>query len=275
MIVVPGDLLSSKDDYAIGVGVYCLESKSELRSSVIGSVVYDFDSTSNKKRINVIPKQPSSVVQIDGKYSDGMNIEVEEGNGGDEMDLMALGAQRLPPMIEVNQVVLCKVKKVQQSQVVMDIVGIVHHIDDKEKEDSTKMDEEQQERRQSLQLSSITRLPSYSHVRGVLKKEDVLPKETDSLLLYHQFRPNDLVVAKIISMGDARQFYLSTSGAVFGVIHAKAKNSNNAVSSQSNNRNEMTNMMGESVFLVPIDASSMRNLVTNEIEKRKVALPFK
>lgn len=274
MIVSPGDLLSSSEDFAIGVGVYLLESKNELRSSVIGSVTYDFDSTLNKKRINVIPNQPASVVQINSTGDKEMKIEGEDG-----VDLMALGAQRLPPMIEVNQVVLCKVKKVQQSQVVMDIVGIIQ-TNDNQKEVGAKINEEQQESIESLQLSSITRLPSYSYVRGVLKREDVLSKESDSLLLYHQFRPNDLVCAKIISMGDARQFYLSTQDPAFGVIHAKAKNCNNATSSQlttgsSEEGGGIASMVGENVFLVPVDTATMRNPVTNEMEKRKVALPFK
>lgn len=40
--------------------------------------------------------------------------------------------------------------------------------------------------------------------------------------MYDCFRPGDIVRAKVISLGDARSYYLSTADNSLGVVHAKS-----------------------------------------------------
>jgi hypothetical protein len=40
--------------------------------------------------------------------------------------------------------------------------------------------------------------------------------------MYDCFRPGDVVRAKVLSLGDARSYYLTTADNALGVVHAKS-----------------------------------------------------
>lgn len=40
--------------------------------------------------------------------------------------------------------------------------------------------------------------------------------------MYDCFRPGDVVRAKVLSLGDARSYYLTTAANSLGVVHAKS-----------------------------------------------------
>uniref|UniRef100_A0A8C5Q2I7 Exosome complex component CSL4 n=1 Tax=Leptobrachium leishanense TaxID=445787 RepID=A0A8C5Q2I7_9ANUR len=47
--------------------------------------------------------------------------------------------------------------------------------------------------------------------RGTIRKEDIRATEKDKVEVYKSFRPGDIVVAKVISLGDAQSNYLLTT----------------------------------------------------------------
>jgi exosome complex RNA-binding protein Csl4 len=53
--------------------------------------------------------------------------------------------------------------------------------------------------------------------------QDVRATEIDKVDMTKCFRPGDIVKAKVISLGDARQYYLSTAAAECGVRWAKSE----------------------------------------------------
>jgi exosome complex RNA-binding protein Csl4 len=53
--------------------------------------------------------------------------------------------------------------------------------------------------------------------------QDVRATEIDKVDMSKCFRPGDIVKAKVISLGDARQYYLSTAAAECGVRFAKSE----------------------------------------------------
>nr|VVW87927.1 unnamed protein product [Nymphaea colorata] len=68
------------------------------------------------------------------------------------------------------------------------------------------------------------------------------------------FRPNDIIKAKVISLGDSsRSLYLTTAAEDLGVVVAKAEQSGR--------------------LMLPYDWTSMIDLNGNHQEKRKVAKP--
>lgn len=68
------------------------------------------------------------------------------------------------------------------------------------------------------------------------------------------FRPNDILKAKVISLGDSsRSLYLTTAAEDLGVVVAKAEQSGR--------------------LMLPYDWTSMIDLNGNHQEKRKVAKP--
>ena len=52
--------------------------------------------------------------------------------------------------------------------------------------------------------------------------ENVREVDIDGVQMIQSFRPGDIVKALIISLGDARQFLLSTSRKELGVVYAKS-----------------------------------------------------
>lgn len=59
-----------------------------------------------------------------------------------------------------------------------------------------------------------------SDFQGIIRAQDVRSTEKDSVVLADCFRPCDIVRAKVISLGDARSYYLTTAENDLGVVHA-------------------------------------------------------
>lgn len=66
-----------------------------------------------------------------------------------------------------------------------------------------------------------TKVPSGSFI-GVIRKADIRLNDIDNVEMYKCYRPGDVIRAKILSLGDARSYYLTTAGVEFGVIWAKS-----------------------------------------------------
>ncbi|KAK1314199.1 hypothetical protein QJS10_CPA06g00098 [Acorus calamus] len=85
---------------------------------------------------------------------------------------------------------------------------------------------------------------------GIIRQQDVRASEIDKVDMYLSFHPGDIVRAVVLSLGDARAYYLST-----------AKNELGVVSAQS--------IAGAT--MVPISWTEMQCPLTGQIEQRKVA----
>ncbi len=59
--------------------------------------------------------------------------------------------------------------------------------------------------------------------RGMIRREDVRATEIDKVEMYKSFRPGDIVLAKVLSLGDAQSYLLSTAENELGVIYAKSE----------------------------------------------------
>jgi exosome complex component CSL4 len=88
--------------------------------------------------------------------------------------------------------------------------------------------------------------------RGLLRREDVRQNEVDKLSIEECFLPGDVIRAILISLGDTRQYYLSTAAAEFGVVEARSMDGN---------------------LMIPVSWNCMRDPVTGKEEKRKSAKP--
>lgn len=88
--------------------------------------------------------------------------------------------------------------------------------------------------------------------KGVIRREDIQTSEIDTIVMSNSFRPGDLIRAKVISMGDSRNFYCSTSESDCGVRFA---------------RSQIGNLMR------PISWKEMQDIFTGKIEARKSAKP--
>ncbi|OWT40103.1 exosome complex component CSL4 [Cryptococcus neoformans Bt1] len=87
---------------------------------------------------------------------------------------------------------------------------------------------------------------------GLIRIADIRLTERDKVKMGECFRLGDIVKAKVLSLGDARSYYLSTAANELGVVYAKSEAGNP---------------------LLPVSYQEMEDEVTRKKEKRKVAKP--
>ncbi|CAK9153444.1 unnamed protein product, partial [Ilex paraguariensis] len=57
---------------------------------------------------------------------------------------------------------------------------------------------------------------------GIIRQQDVRATEIDKVDMHASFRPGDTVRALVLSLGDARAYYLSTAKNELGVVSAES-----------------------------------------------------
>ncbi|PVD30188.1 hypothetical protein C0Q70_09450 [Pomacea canaliculata] len=72
-------------------------------------------------------------------------------------------------------------------------------------------------------IMSVGKTPLKEYFRGMIRKEDVRATEKDKVEMYKCFRPGDLVVARVLSIGDAQSYLLSTAENELGVVSATSE----------------------------------------------------
>jgi exosome complex component CSL4 len=95
------------------------------------------------------------------------------------------------------------------------------------------------------------RAPTGGGFMGVVRKQDVRKTEIDKVDLGSCFRGGDIVRAEVLSLGDARSFYLTTARDELGVVQARHRHSRE--------------------IMLPISWTEVQDPVTGEVEDRKVA----
>ncbi|KAK7475364.1 hypothetical protein BaRGS_00033382 [Batillaria attramentaria] len=72
-------------------------------------------------------------------------------------------------------------------------------------------------------IMSVGKTPLKESFRGMIRKEDVRATEKDRVEMYKCFRPGDIVVARVLSLGDAQSYVLSTAENELGVVIATSE----------------------------------------------------
>ncbi|WVW84441.1 hypothetical protein I302_106475 [Kwoniella bestiolae CBS 10118] len=105
----------------------------------------------------------------------------------------------------------------------------------------------------TLTTSNDRPLPETSEeFQGVIRIGDIRLTERDKIKMGDCFRLGDLVKARVLSLGDARSYYLSTAANELGVMYAVSEAGNP---------------------LLPVSYQEMEDELTGRREKRKVAKP--
>ncbi|XP_070540801.1 exosome complex component CSL4-like isoform X2 [Ptychodera flava] len=69
----------------------------------------------------------------------------------------------------------------------------------------------------------VADMPLKENFRGMIRKEDVRATEKDRVEMYKSFRPGDIVIAKVLSLGDAQSYLLTTAENELGVVLAQSE----------------------------------------------------
>eukprot|EP00992_Anisonema_acinus_P005729 TRINITY_DN1877_c0_g1_i1.p1 TRINITY_DN1877_c0_g1~~TRINITY_DN1877_c0_g1_i1.p1 ORF type:complete len:185 (+),score=28.80 TRINITY_DN1877_c0_g1_i1:49-603(+) len=103
-----------------------------------------------------------------------------------------------------------------------------------------------------VSIMCVDKTPLPNPFRGLLRLDDIRSHDKLSIEIAKCFRPTDIVVAEVLSLGDARSYYLTTAKEHLGVIYA-------------------TSIAGHP--LQPLNWQEMSCAVTGMREFRKVAKP--
>jgi exosome complex component CSL4 len=101
-------------------------------------------------------------------------------------------------------------------------------------------------------LATTTASAEDTYFSAVLRREDVRLTEKDKVVMNESFRVGDIVRATVISLGDEKNYYISTGGNEFGVVIARSEEGN---------------------AMVPASWKEMRDVISGKVELRKVAKP--
>nr|XP_047134264.1 exosome complex component CSL4 isoform X2 [Hydra vulgaris] len=99
-------------------------------------------------------------------------------------------------------------------------------------------------------ILSVNGVSLHGKFIGIIRKEDVRATEKDKVKMYESFCPGDVIVARILSLGDSQSYYLTTAENELGVIYASSIHGH---------------------AMVPVDWCTMQCTVTGLKENRKVA----
>ncbi|KAI8589340.1 Exosome complex component CSL4 [Geranomyces variabilis] len=74
----------------------------------------------------------------------------------------------------------------------------------------------------TMSIMVVGAAPCRENFQGIIRVQDVRATERDKVQIYRSFRPGDIVRAEVVSLGDARSYYLSTAENELGVIFAQS-----------------------------------------------------
>ena len=105
--------------------------------------------------------------------------------------------------------------------------------------------------------------------------QDIRATEKDKVQVYRSFRPGDIVRAQVISLGDARSYYLATTKNDLGVIFARSEAGQCCVL-PSITEQKITRSLSKKLgaVMVPISWQEMQCPKTKVKEFRKCAKPY-
>jgi len=106
---------------------------------------------------------------------------------------------------------------------------------------------------------------------GTIRSRDVRAHDIDSVVISKSFRPGDIVRAQVISLGDLRNYYLSTAKNELGVVLAFSAATSTSLFTSSSRNFDSPSDTSVSLAMVPISWNQMQCPATKVKEYRKVA----
>jgi exosome complex component CSL4 len=212
MACVPGQVLSNISTHVPGPGTHVYETN--ILASILGHTLITSSPDKSSKPTISVPRQSTS-------------------------PLTSINNVVLP---KVGSTVLCRVTRVRQRELNASILTVISGTT-----------------QSSPTPTANTEIIPYTHLtsddlqfQAVLRREDIRTHVDATTTVASSYRVGDIILASVISLGDERNYYISTAGNEFGVVVAT-----------SEGRNAM----------VPMSWKEMRDVVTGKGEPRKVAKP--
>ncbi|KAL2429615.1 hypothetical protein ABEF95_008265 [Exophiala dermatitidis] len=235
--VVPGQVLGNTSSHVPGPGTHVYENN--IVASIIGRPVVlpspttsgdtktktNNTSTSTNKPIISVPRSSGAEPTKEGVLATTTTTTTPA------TATTTINSTN-PLLPKVGSTVLVRITRVQQRQISASILVVDPSPND---------------------ITSYTRVTDDDlQFQAVLRREDIRTHEKDKIVMNDMYRVGDIVRAMVISLGDERNYYISTAGNEFGVVLATSDAGN---------------------AMVPASWREMRDVVTGQAESRKVAKP--
>ncbi|KAG7342911.1 exosome complex exonuclease [Nitzschia inconspicua] len=222
-LVVPGDLLGTIRQVRPGHGTY-VKSNGHVHVSLAGKL------------------QITRVIHDDDEEDDQIMMETDDESNNvktktlPKQPLYTCSVQAIPQsttnplpaasdmVLKVGQIVVGAVTRITPQMAVVDIVLAQH-------------------------VGSLNKV----RYEGAIRMEDIRSNATEQIVLGECFQPNDVVACRVVTLGDARRYFLSTAETGLGVLRAKTV---------------------DGTPLIPVSWKEMECPVTGNREPRKVAKPI-
>lgn len=104
----------------------------------------------------------------------------------------------------------------------------------------------------SVDLVCVGDTPLRESCAGLIRKEDMQSSSLPATEVHRCFRPGDIILAKVLSLGDSRAYYLTSSDPELGVVLARS---------------------ADGAVMKPVSYQELECPITGARERRKVARP--
>jgi exosome complex component CSL4 len=188
--VTPGDIVGSTNDLIPGTGTYVLAGHSNICAGVVG-----------------ISRITPAIV-----------------GSGESRSIVSVESRRTPTRLPaVGDVVTARVTRINPRLASLDIICLHSHVPDASA--TTVAADGKASAAASAAGAALAAPVGETYIldeslAGTIRQRDVRAFDIDSVELYKSFRPGDLVRAQVLSLGDARSYFLSTARNDLGVILA-------------------------------------------------------
>lgn len=223
-IVAPGDRLGSLRVVSPGIGTYARGG--HVFASSVGTLLQQ------------VVVKPKNVDTKEDDHGDG-----SDGDGKQHVMAVVISAKAPPATSQVlgkGQFVLCRVTRIMLQQVAVEIIAAAN----------------------CPTLNSNK--GNNNKPEGTIRREDVRhgTSSAEELILESCFRPGDWILGRIVSLGDARRYLISTAEPELGVVRATTTSCSTSLTGQQQQ---------EQHFMQPTSLKEMKCPVTGRREPRKVA----
>jgi len=154
-------------------------------------------------------------------------------------------------VLRVGQLVLCRVVRIQLQQVNVEIIAA--------------------EPAAPTTTTTTTTTRLFHKPQGQIRREDIRQNanSADQLVLESCYRPGDVILGRIVSLGDAHRYLVSTAETELGVVRACSSTTTTAKGSSFS----LGDLPKEGIPMKAISWKEMECPVTGRKEPRKVAKP--
>ena len=104
----------------------------------------------------------------------------------------------------------------------------------------------------NVEILCVGEQPLREACSGLIRKEDIQPSYAEPLEIFRCFRPGDIILAKVISLGDSRNYFLTSAAPELGVVIARS---------------------ADGARMKPVSYQELEDPITGMRERRKVAKP--